>query len=417
MTQPTRSTSGLAAILASILVLTSQSACSTRPESPEKGVVPAPQTPTTEPAGFQYPTQAYHDRTDNIRDPEFVSLHVDEISSFDVVILGLKKVFTPEGADFVAQLRSRNPDIIVLGVQQVLGRHDAWNRADLRPEYPMAAEMYDLLSPHLLYQMSGEPAMMWETNQMIDPTDGSGDLDRDLLREYVDIIARHAQDYPTAIDGIMHDYMSPSPWLYPDGSVEGTTADVDLDGDGIGSTEDDDDRRLWTAWQKELMREFQDRFGEGFINVANGALGIRDEEAASLMAGILYQHFPRTPWGYTDLEGLEMAFDHAQDRLTPRRGRVWSILDAETGRRAGDVEFRRVASLLTGLPYVWRLGQWREFFGREDLDMDLGAPIGEATRERLENGGVRYERVFENGIAAAEFDEAGIQQGLTVQSR
>ena len=412
--QPTRSTSRLAAILTSVLMLMSQSACSTRPEDPEKGAVPAPQTPTTEPAPFGHPVQAYHDRTDNILDPEFVSQHLEEIASFDVVLLGLQQVFTPDGADFVERLRHLNPDIIVLGVHPVLGRHDTWDRADLRERYPMTAEMYDLLTSQLLYQMTGEPAMMWETNHMVDPTGGGSELDRDLLREYVDIIARYAQDHPTAIDGMMHDYMSTSPWLYPDGPVEGTDADVDLDGDGIGATEDDDDRTIWSAWQKELIRDLQSRFGEGFVQVANGDLGIRDEEAGSLMAGILYQHFPRTVWGYTDLEGLEMAIEHAQSRLTPRRGRVWSILDAETGRSAGDVEFRRVASLLTDLPYVWRLSKWREFYGREDLDLDLGAPLGSASRVRLENGGVRYERRFENGSVTAEFDGNGYQQELVI---
>ena len=416
MTHPTRSTSRLAAILTSVLVLVSQTACSTRPEDPEKGVVPAPQTPTTEPAPFQHPAQAYHDRTDNILDPEFVDLHLEEIASFDLVLLGLQELLTPGGQDFVDRLRARNPDVIVLGVHPVLGQHETWDRSDQRERFPMTAEMYDLLDAHLLHQMNGEPAMMWSMNQMIDPTSGGRDLDRDLLNAYVDIIARYAQEYPRAIDGVMHDYMSPSPWLYPDGPVEGTTADVDLDGDGVGATEDEDDRRIWADWQKELLRELQSRFGEGFVQVANGALGIRDEEAGSLMSGILYQHFPRTPWGYTDLEGLEMAIDHAQNRLTPRRGRVWSVLDAETGRSAGDVEFRRVTSLLTDLPYVWRLSQWREFYGREDLDLDLGAPLGSATRERLPDGGVRYQREFENGLVTADFDAAGYQQELSIQS-
>lgn len=382
--------------------------CSTEPfdEGPVE-IVAAPQVPTSHPALPPLPSQASEDRTSNIMRDEFVDEHLEEMAAFDVLVLSLHAVYTDAGAANIARIRRLNPDIVVLGLHQVLARHQSWDDPEFRQLFPFAAEQGDLWAPHLLRQLNGEPAMMWSESQMVDPTDGGTDISRELLVRHVNLFAKYAQRYPDAIDGLFHDYMSSAPWLYPDGAIAGTGVDVDLDGDGVGVQEDPGDEEIWRHWQRELLRECQSRFGPGLIQVANGNLGIVDEQAGRLMAGIVYQHFPRTVWGYTDQQGLELAIDHAENRLTPRRGRVWSLLESETLVRPGDVEFRRVASMLTGLSYIHRSSKWDEFFGRDDLGIDYGDPLGPARKVVGPGGGVRFERAFENGTAAIDFDLNG----------
>lgn len=397
------------ALLASALsLLFASTGCSTEPlDAPPVEIVSAPQTPTDDVAAPSLPSQAYEDRTSNIMREDFMAENIEDMASFDVLVLSLHAVFTDEGAATIDRLRRLNPDIIVLGLHQVLARHQSWDEPEFRQLFPFAAAQGDLWEPHLLYRLDGEPAMMWSESQMVDPTDGRGEIDRDLLVRHVNLFAEFARRHPRAIDGIFHDYMSTSPWLYPEGPVAGTGQDVDLDGDGLGVQEDPGDEELWRRWQRELLRELQGRFGPGLIQVANGNLGIRDEAAGRLMAGIVYQHFPTTVWGYTELEGLEMAMDHAENRLTPRRGRVWSLLESETLIRPGDVEFRRVASLLTGLSYIHSSSKWGDYQGREQLGFDLGAPLEEARRTGLPDGGTLWQRSFESGVARIEFDENG----------
>ncbi len=393
-----------------VLVAVTAMGCTTQPvDDPPLEIVPAPQVPTFEPSPPDLPSQAYEDRSSNILRNDFMAEHIEDMASFDVIVLSLTAIFTDDGAANIARIRRLNPDVIVLGLHQVLARHQAWDDPEVRALFPFAAEQGDLWAPHLLETLAGEPAMMWSQSQMIDPTDGGTSMSRELLVEHVNMIARYAQKYPGAIDGFYHEYMSTSPWLYPDGPVAGTTEDVDLDHDGVGAQSDPDDIAIWRQWQRELLRELQGRFGPGLVQVANGDLGIRDEEAAGLMAGIVYQHFPRTVWGYTDLFGLEMAIDHSRNRLTPRRGRIWSLLESEAPFRVGDVRFRRVASLLTGLPYVNRSSRWGDYWGRDPVGVDLGMPTGALQRLDLPGGGVRYERPFQNGTARIDFDSNGTQ--------
>jgi hypothetical protein len=156
-----------------------------------------------------------------------------------------------------------------------------------------------------------------------------------------------------------------------------------------------------------LLRQFQSRFGEGLIQIANGKLPIEDDEVAALCAGVLYQHFPRTVWNWPDLRGLETAIEQAESKLTPRRGRVWTILGQQSSSRIGMAQFRRIASMITGQFYIYIGSQTDTFNGQDPVQIDLGAPLAPFVRTDLDGGAVRFERAFEGGAAIIDIGASG----------
>jgi hypothetical protein len=229
---------------------------------------------------------------------------------------------------------------------------------------------------------------------MINPMRGTG-VDQVLLTRILNVISHYATIYEGHVDGIMHDYTSGRPWAYPAGdeSFEGI---IDLDRDGVAFDEDPEEQAAWRGWQYALADQLQERFGEGFIQIANGRLPLDDREMARRMAGVIIQKFPRTVWNLPAQAGLDYAIQMREPGwLTPRRGHHWIYYWAATFEDDGMLDFRRWASFLR---------------------IDLGAPVGALTITR--NGELSvYAREFEGGTVSIDFNELGNATAMGVEPR
>lgn len=371
----------------------------TSPQGPDEVVwaEPGPQMPSDRvPVGL-LPVHAVVDRSLTPSQPDYVDLYANEISSSPLAVFQLRVLLTEQGAALADALRERNPDIVILGVLQVLSRPDYWNHPYQRQQFPLSAELFDLLASSTARTTTGDVPLMWSDAPMITPI-RNGELDVGLQERLLTAIVAHAARYPRAFDGIMHDYMSGKPWIWPD-PVEAGIGEADLDGDGIGISRDPREATLWVDWQARLIDRLQELFGPGLIQIANGNLPIINAAVAQRLAGIWYQHFPTTVWNYTDRRGLDMAIEHAQPGYhTPRRGRLWSIYAPETASREGRVDFRRHTSFLTGQFYVYKQSTPEQIVTRDPVLEHLGAPTGDLHIGDLEDGSTIYERAFQDGI-------------------
>lgn len=378
-----------------------------KPTEPEEYVpVMGPAVPTTPVPSVELPVQAFVDRRSNMESSGYTEAELDAIASCPLAIFNLRVILTDNGAATIRELRRRNPDIIVVGILQVLAVAEHWNHPNQRERFPLTAALYDLLVGHQARTTAGETPMAWDQMPMVNPW-APGGLNQDLLNTMMDIIATHANRHPGAIDGVFHDFFSPYPWPYPDPDFY--AGEVDLDGDGKGSKSDPDDLYAWTEWQRRLALEYQDRFGPGLVQLGNGPGPHRDPVLAQSMAGVIYEQFPGMRWGQSLQEGLDIALAHAEPGyLTPRRGRTWSLLWDHDG--LGPAEIFRISSMLTGQFYAWT-----ERFGFPQVDslsVAAGAPLGPTVRTQNPDGSVTYRRAFENGQAVIETDPTGNEKSV-----
>jgi hypothetical protein len=153
-----------------------------------------------------------------------------------------------------------------------------------------------------------------------------------------------------------------------------------------------------------LIEKWQSRMGPDQIQVGNGRLPWVDPTVANLLAGIVYELYPNSPWGLTDREGLEMVLQHLEPGyLTPRRGRTWSLLCDTSGANA---DFSRISSALTGQAYV--LYDPDGWVGHDVLDYTAENPRGDVKRKEDRYGVVTHSRAFETGTAIIETDPSGL---------
>jgi hypothetical protein len=374
-------------------------------------VLPPP-SPTAPVPAFALPALALHDRSGNISLGGFTDAQLDTIAMMPMAVFQLHTLFNPGGSARVRELKQRNPDIVVLGVLDVLTTPLHWDTELTRSVNPMAGELFDLLRDRWFETLEGDPALMWENARMVDPM-RNGTYDRELVRRFADVVCRYAQEYDGVIDGVFYDYMSTSPWMYPNGPQSGT---LDLDGDGVPSHQDDDEKAAWAGFQIELLREMQDRFGEGFIQVANGDLGLRNAEAARALAGVCLEKFPTLVWAVLPQEGIRRAMNLEEPGyLTPRRGRTWNVLSFGTlGESTARIMIRRLTSALTGALYVEARGREGFFPGLDDVQMpELGAPLGPVQLRESEDE-VEFTRRFEHLTLRLVFDGAGRVQDASL---
>jgi hypothetical protein len=387
--------------LAAALAWLQLSACAPLPAEPDESGVPgpyvphrAPQVPTSivpEPAS---PMRWWQDTTLNLA--FYTDARLDSIAQCAVAAFQLRLVLSPEGAAVITQLRARNPNIIVLGIGEVLSFVDVWNDPAHRTRFRLSARLYDILSPYAAHRTDGGVATMWNNAPMVNPWVRGGGYNVGLLRRYMDAICDAAMQYPGMLDGVFHDYTSPNPYLYP--QPADPTVQADLDGDGVGALSDPDDRAAWTAWQHGLVEEWQARFGPGLIQIANGRLPHGDAVFAGKIAGIHYERFPTTPWGYSDLQGMDLISAHlAPGYLTPRRGRVWSQV---LGVYPWYHDLCRMTSMLTGQAYSYFNANATPL--GDTVTVDCGAPLAPMIRTEMPDGSVRFTRDFEHGQVLVE---------------
>ena len=324
----------------------------------------------------------------------------------------LRWCLSDEGTPVIARLRELNPDIVIIGVQSVLSVLLDWNGPGLRERFPMSGELYDLLIDRSVRTSLDEDVLMWDGALMINPMRGRS-IDQVLLTRILNVISRWVTVYPDNIDGIMHDYTSARPWAWPDGDAT-NVGFIDLDRDGTAFDEDPEEIAAWPGWQYALAEQIQERFGEGFIQIANGRLALDDPAMARRVAGVVIQKFPRTVWDLPARQGLDSAIRTRQPGwLVPRRGQYWNFYWAATATLDGQTEFRRYASLLTGDFYETNTTISDEFRGADPDRVEFGAALGPLTITR--NGeNELYSRDFESATISIEFNALGNTTALGV---
>lgn len=381
--------------------------CISLPESPGEEqpfeVVMPPPARTDPVPDFAQPAQAWFDRTLNLSSYDEATL--DAIAACPVAVFQAPLLLSPEGASTIARVRERNPDIVVIGILNCLSRKSLWTDPGQRARFPLFVELDAAWPDRPVYSTTGVEVLMWNGAPMLNPRNRAGEVDLAQLNRHVNAVCRVASDYPGVMDGIFHDYLSPSPYMFPGQQGEGA-GEPDLDRDGIAARDDEDDQAVWQGWQRALVQEFQRRFGAGFIQVANGNLHHERNDATfgSLLAGGAYEGFPNTVWGYTDGAGMDLVSGHAAPGyLTPRRGQVFNLLWDHTGRNPA---FCRTASAITGQLYCLS-DTAGDGPGADSQRVPAGEALGPPLREELPGGGVRWSRSFEGYRALIEVDASG----------
>jgi hypothetical protein len=406
-------TSGL--LLATVSLLLAACSSSSGPGDADIEVIMPPASPTTPVPDWTLPAQAYDDRSLYGGHHGFSPEQYAEIAAMPMAMFQLRWCLSEEAAPIIDRLRELNPDIVIIGVHQLLSAPDYWDAGDARTRFPMTAEIHDLIADRTVTTDRGEKILMWHDAPMMNPMRGRV-VDRQLLTRIVDVIARYATIHENHVDGIMHDYTSPRPWAYPNGdaSYEGI---IDLDDDGVAFDDDVHEKAAWVGWQYALADELQNRFGEGFIQIANGRLPLDDPEMARRMAGAIFQKFPNMVWNLSAREGLDLALKTRKPGwFTPRRGQHWNFYWAATVKIDGQTDFRRWASFLTGDLYETNSTHGDTFRGADPHRQEYGAPLGPLTITPDGDNTV-YAREFEGGTVSIVFNSLGNTTSMGISPR
>jgi len=354
-----------------------------------------PLAKTTPVGEVSFPAQAWIDRTLNLA--FYNDEQLQDIAASPMAAFQMRLLLSPEAQVPIAKIRAANPDIVVLGILGTQVYFNSWSGEQHRQRFPLGAALYDLFQGHEAYRTDGVMATKWVDAPMVNPWRAGMSYNRPLMLRQVDVIARYATIFSGAMDGIFHDNVSINAWLTPQ-PEDPETQQADFDGDGVGIREDDDDLTAWQQWQVGYVEELQSRFGEGFVQVANGDRPLRRPEFTALFAGVVLEDFPHTVWDYTYLESMDLIAHIQEDGLlTPRRGRTWSLL-WDNYRRTPD--FTRTASMLTDAFYA--LDETREWIANDPQARLAGTIAGPLVRTVQGDGSVLFERQMQAGKAWAQ---------------
>jgi hypothetical protein len=354
-----------------------------------------------------------------------------ELARADVLILSTEQLWNrtadPQAA---AKLKALHPDLKLLGYVKAKHVRVEWGDPDLPPEqrayYPY--DLYDATRSYWAWTTEGDTVIDFPNAVVLNITDPH------CRRVMIDNYAYHQRNSSNQVDGLYWDYFSPTLWISPDvrGDMHG---EPDLDGDGIGHFEDEDELAAWQAGQVDLVQGIRRRLGQDFIQIFNGTRAALDSSFAALGDGMFYELFPTLP--FHGGPEMELALDPTcynnlfAARNWPRRrnGGPWLIFSHKNEITFFDdqnqlysmklAEFNRVVALLVGGTAVYhRDGQYLASW--PEVELDLGHPLGGVTREdrvlsrEFERG--RVTLTFTNGQWPLPFDFEIVQNDEVVQA-
>ncbi len=320
-----------------------------------------------------------------------------------LLIFPIDRCFSPDAVDIIARLRELNPDLKILGYLTVLQVTELYpDTAYLKRSLPWTLDFYRLVEDKWAWTTTGDTFHVWPKTIFLDPINGDGEADMELLTGIVDLLEEYTGNWPEAVDGVMHDYFMYRPYVSPyNDNVEG---DVDLDGDGIPTGEDEDELAVFLRWQKDYAAAIRSRLGADFIQIANGRVPQEDDELAGYLNGIFYELFPNMCWGVTDRTGFEkLLANQADGWLAKAHGRTWSILTNNTIEYNN--RFCMLSSLLAGCFYTELIGDFT--FRGWTIDIDAGTALSGLTIEGKADSILTYKRSFSEGEALISFSPHG----------
>lgn len=330
---------------------------------------------------------------------------IEEAARSSMVIFPIERCFSPEAEDVIGTLREQNPDIRILGYHPVLAvvfKSYTEDTLYLERVLPYMMDYYRLVRGDWAWTTTGDTLSIWPGTVLLDPI-GTNGIKTELITGIVDLLEKHLEQRPWAIDGIMHDYFMYQPYINH-GIADSVDGEIDLDGDGVPIGEDPGEKELFYQWQIDYAREIRQRFGTDFIQIGNGRAPQDDAELAGLLNGIFYELFPNMCWSLTDLQGtLKLLDNQSEGWLDKAHGRTWSILTNYA------VEYNNqyclIASLLAGCHYTELHGTC--LFSGWDLKLDSGRPLCDVIVEGSPDSAMTISRFFSEGEARIRFGSHG----------
>lgn len=350
--------------------------------------------------------------------PDKAVLHWSELQSWDddliaqaaeanLVLIPLDRCYSPESYPKLDALRELNPDIAIVGYHGLLAVATLWpDTAYLRAQIPYDLDYWNAVRDDWAYTTTGDTFMIWNDVIFLNPIKNGG-LNLDLIDDIVGLVERYQDESGHPVDGVLHDYFMYDPYMNPamEDRVDG---EADFDGDGVGYYDDEDEQALFMLWQKEYARAFRSRFGDDFIQIANGRPPQEDAELAGILNGLLYERFPLAVWR-SDRDGfVRFLANQEAGYLSTARGRTWSVVMDEWGDTSGGNMFCLVTSMLTGCFYAELYGSC--LFNGWTLAVAPGFPKGEMTLEGAIDSALTVRRTFSNGEARIRFSASGWEQ-------
>ncbi len=298
----------------------------------------------------------------------------------------------------MALLRAANPDLKIIGYFRSKVVKDNWGET---PAQTYNYDLYQASLPYWAHTTTGDTVMDWPGAAVFDFTNP------DARRAMLEVFRHYQQTSTNKFDGVFWDYFNPSLWVAP--TVRDMTGEPDLDGDGIGHWSDEDELQAFQDGQEAWITEMQSVMGRGFIQIANGSRALQDSLFAHRLDGMFYEIFPDV--GFSGGAEFAQALDPARfnnlwtARSWPRtrNGGPWLILsmsqpvgsyrttDGElVAVNAGDLT--RIMALLTDATSIHYENTGAHRAGIPRVELDLGRPLGGVTIT-----GNTYERSFERG--------------------
>ena len=208
---------------------------------------------------------------------------IEKFSRADLVQLKASSVWTGglSGAiPAVQQMRELNPDIKVVGYVSVKAT----------PVDPPTQEedlffqvWYERTQPYWVYTVTGNVAQDWPTSRIINI------LDPGCRQAMIETIIEFQRGSLNQLDGVYWDYFNTKLWVPPSLQYLG---EPDMDGDGIGHSEDTDEILAFQAAQISLISALRDSLGAGYLQIFNGQRAYTDSTFAALADGLMYELFP-----------------------------------------------------------------------------------------------------------------------------
>lgn len=368
-------------------------ACS---ESPSEPVEPQG---STLPSG-QYPSRGIAHWSDFF---EWDEPTIASAARAGLIIFPIQRCFSPDAVDIIARLRELNPDIRILGYLGVLQVTELYpDTTYLKNHLPWEYEFYRLVEDKWAWTTSGDTLHIWPGSIFLDPIDDRGRADEALMTGVIDLLEEYNSRWPGAIDGVMHDFFMYEPYISP--YNDNVIGDIDLDGNGILTSEDENERAVFLRWQKDYAAAIRSRMGRDFIQIANGKVPQEDAELAGYLNGIFYEWFPNMVWSLTDRTGFEKLLENQADGwLTTAHGRTWSILTnnaIEYNNR-----FCLLSSMLADCFYTKLTNDYT--FRGWSIDIDAGQALSGLTVEGKPDSIMTYRRPFSEGETVISFNPGG----------
>jgi len=318
-------------------------------------------------------------------------------------------------AGVLERLRAANPDLRILAYFSPKIVRTDWS-VEPRESHPYPYALWEAGVPYLCHTTTGDTVSDWPGAFLVDFTNP------EMRARRLDVLEQFLGANGNTFDGVFWDNFAPDLWIAP--SVTGMDGEPDMDGDGVGHWDDPDEIAAFRAAQVAWIQETRARFGESFIQVANGTRASRELDFAALVDGAYQEVFPGVPYGQTEsfIRALDPAVPNNEweivAHMRTRNGGPWVIPtnisnvggfydQSGTYRRVNAGDINRVVALLTGATSAHFDFSGMHQAALPPVELDLGAPLGETviagtvmTRE-FANGSVRLQ--MESGVYPVPF--------------